>query len=253
MKKMKNLTRTRRVVIVILGLLLILLPFVFTKNLVQKKYNPYGSHMVLTGYVCEYSCSFNGGNSITPSEYYDIKEVLAERMEYVPIEKINLFCSKDASRATLSVGYEGDMFISEKIMFDILTCKGELFLATMDESNNDEVIIWLTNEDLASAKDNSKYDPSEGNSYGVLFRVEEDSIQRYREMMEYSVEKNTEIFVFLDGEIIDSFIYVDSDKVPSKNVGEGKILVRTESIEENTKLMMVGTAPVLKTEIELVE
>lgn len=244
---------TRRVVIVFLGLFLVLVPFVLCDNLKEREYSPFDRHEVLNSHVYEYSCVFNGGTPLTSSEYFDLKDVFAERMEYGPIEDISIFCSEEADSAVIQVGYEGDMFLDYKQYFDILTCKGQVQLVTFDVDDDENMIFWLDNEDFASAMDNSKYDPNEGNSYGVLFRIKEDSLEKYNEMLLYANENNTEIFVVLDEEIIDSTIVVDSGEAPSKNTGYGTFLVRTKTIEQNTRLMMIGTAPILNTTVELKE
>lgn len=240
---------SKRIKLIVLGVILFCAPFIIFGVWGEEPYDPFKDGDVHTGDRAEYYCSINGGNPITSSEYYDLKTVLGQRMAYAPVEDIYVNYADNDGSGVIVVDYEGDMFLDYKVMFDILTCRGEIMFASLTEDEED-VIIWLTNEDIASAMDNSSYSPSEGNEYGVLFRVEEESWDRYEEMREYSAETGEEIFVFLDGEILDSFVYVDDDGVPSKNTGYGNLLVRTDSIEENTRLMVVGACDELKISIE---
>ncbi|MBQ8166696.1 MAG: hypothetical protein IJZ96_06650, partial [Lachnospiraceae bacterium] len=64
---------------------------------------------------------------------------------------------------------------------------------------------------------------------------------------------NIEVYIVLDGEIIDDCIFVSGDKAPSKNIGYGGLVVRADNIVENTKLLMVGAAPVLDINIERIK
>ncbi len=242
----------KRGVIALLGVLLLILPFVLTNNLNREKRDAFDRHEVIShANTYEMRVKFSDG-PITESQYYDLMDVLAYRMDNSDIDKINVFTSEDHTTATFSVGFDGDCFLDGNVLCDMLLSRGELQWVTIDEEK-EEVKIWLDNDDIASVMDCSSYDAYSGNKYGVLYRVNEESLEEYKEMCNYSISNNIEVYIVLDGEIIDDCIFVSGDKAPSKNIGYGGLVVRADNIVENTKLLMVGAAPVLDINIERIK